>query len=240
MKLFKKQTRFEFLADRIYSNMQRNKFDLAYSYYNKFEKSWHLLNPDKKEKLKEKYDVVKSLLMLHMESSDLDKYGKDLSTEEVEERLEVIEDLMNSIKYIPKSFKNIINNHYKKSKRLYGYRVSKLEFDKTMNDVEALIGERNFDFALEKVKVLDMLERKMRFYSGNNDGRTKRLINSIRENLEFSYNESLAEAEPATYEMINEKSMVTKPLPILPHKEETRDPRELEIEDLKRRIEELS
>lgn len=198
----KGETRFEFLAGRIYSNLQKGKFSLALAHYNKFESSFKMLKAEKKEKLGDKYDFIKNCLVLYMDSVDLNKYSDTWSLAEIENRLDRIKDIKSDVGKIPLKLNRAVNSNYKESKKIYDYRVAKEKIDILINEIDKLVDEGNFDFALDKFRELEGLGDTLSSCFKGDFGRIQKLLDEMKEHLEFSYMESLAYAKPAEYEKV--------------------------------------
>ena len=208
----RKLSRFEFLTDKIYKNLEQGEVDLAFAHYNSFEKSFRLI--ENKEKFQGIYRDIKNMLTLYMDCDDLIKHAFEFTTDEIRERYRRIKELLNNIKRVPNKFKLLLDEKLKESKKIYGYKITNEKFNRLLNDIEALIGEENFDEAKIRVKELEHLERKMRLFINNDDIRIKNLIREIKGHLDFSYEKNVAYSLPASYQIKTKKAKI-KELPLL-------------------------
>lgn len=202
MGVITKSSRFEFLADKIYSNLIRGEFELALAHYNKFESAFGLLRSEKKAELQAKHDLVKNCLLMYLNSSDIIKYSNSWDLEEMKERLDRLEQIMKENVRRPAKLKNVVSDNYERGKRTFNYRLTKVKFDALINEIDKLVDEENFDFALDKFKELVAVEKELNSFTSGEDVKLKRLLSGIKDHLEFSYLESLAHSVPAKYSRV--------------------------------------
>jgi len=193
----KKKTRFEFLADLIYNHLKNGKFELAIAHYNKLENAFRFLSADKKQEFQGLRDSIKNLLTLYMDAYDLVHYAEDWDLSEVEDRLDRVEGLRASTDVIPGKLGKVVEENYNKGRDLCKYRILRRDFDDLLDDIEVLIGERNYDFALEKIEELSLMERKMKYYSGKKDKKLRNMVERLKRDIDIRYRETIAYSKPA-------------------------------------------
>lgn len=193
---------FEKLKEVIEENIQAGKFKTATAYYSQFKETYELIE-DKDDFYKD-FEFISDQLILFMYASDAMRHCYEDDIGRLKDRLDKIEEIMTDWDNLPIKLKDFADRSHEVALKAYKKRLVEKEFVEKLDEVEKLIYEKNFDFAIDKMKELKHLKSNLDFLSGKKNDILDAKMKELNEHLKLSFLEMKAHSEPAIYTHVRE------------------------------------
>ena len=173
------------IKNSILSNLEKGKFNESLASYYKLQEEFNIL--ENKDSKQQEFDEISNFLILYMNALDLLRHCMMLEIDELEEKLERLNKLKQETQNISLKLNNFVENVYEKASKVCRFKHAEQDFNDKLSEIEHLVGDGSFDFALQRYKELQVIKSNMDYFSDKKDPLLDRKIEQLKRFLQVGY-----------------------------------------------------